>query len=225
MAELKVYKRDIFGRRTQQLRDKGLIPAELYGHGVENIHLAVPADQFQRVYEEAGEHSIVNVDVDGDVRPVLIHDVAWDPIADAVLSVDFYQVRMDEKVTAHVPLELVGVSPAVENLGGTLIQVMDEIEVEALPSDLPHKIEVDISKLTELEESIYVRDLPKTDKFEFVAEPDTAVVSVSAPREEEEETEGEIAPEDVIVEGEEKKRAEGDEGSSGSSTSSSSKEE
>lgn len=211
MDTLTAHKRDVFGKRTQNLRGEGFIPGELYGHGIQNVHVAVPADAFHKVFREAGEHLIVTMDINGDKHPVLIHDVQVDPITDEVLSVDFYEVKMDEKVTAHVPLEFVGESPAVESLGGVLVKVMDEIEVEALPADLPHGIEVDISALTEFDKSIHVGDLPRTEKFEFTADPDAVVVNVSAPREEE-EVEEEITPEDVIVEGEKKRAGETEEG-------------
>ncbi len=206
MKELKVRKRDILGSKTRKLRSDGLIPAELYGHGIENIHLSVPIDAFSKVYKEAGTHSIVTVDVEGDKRNALVNGVQIDPVSQEVLSIDFHQIRMDEKVRAHIPLEFEGEPPAVE-AGGVLVKSMDEIEVEALPADLPHSVVVDLSGLTEFDQSIYVKDLPKSGKFEFTMEPDNAVVSVSAPREEEKEEapEGEISPEDVVVEGEEKR--------------------
>ena len=116
-----------------------------------------------------------------------------------VLAIDFHEIRMDEKVKAHVPLLFQGEPPAVKELEGILIKNMDEIEVEALPADLPHTIAVDLSELKELDESIYVKDLPKSDKFEYVIDKETVVVSVTAPKEEEVEevpppAEGEEVP-------------------------------
>jgi len=212
MAELTAQKREILGSKTKNLRREGLIPAELYGHGIENLHLSIPKDAFSEVYKEAGEHAVVNVLVDGGSRPVLIHDVQVDPITDGILSVDLYQVNMDEKVTTHVPVEFVGESPAVRDLDGVLIKVMDEIEVEALPADIPQSIEIDLSKLTELDESLYIKDIKASISYTILTDPDTVVVSVSEQREEEEEpVEEELTPEDVVVEGEEK-RAQKEEG-------------
>src|SRR3989344_1417350 len=210
MLELKAEKRNILGRKVKQLRKNGLVPAELYGHGFENVHLSLPDKDFLKVYEEAGEHAIINIVFEGDSRAVLIHDVVFPPMTNEVLSVDLYQVRMDEKVKAAVPLEFENESPVVKEKQAILVKNMDEIEVEALPADLPDMIKVDLSRLVNIDESIYVKDLPKSSKFDFAADPEMAIVSVVAP--EEEKVEEEITPEQVVVEGEEKAAEEGGEG-------------
>ncbi len=218
MPELIVEKRDILGKKVKTLRENGLVPAELYGYEVENLHISVPINTFIDIYREAGEHAIVDVVVDGKTHKVLIHNVQKHPISEELLNIDFYQVNMKEKVTAHVPLEFIGESSAVKDEGGVLYTVIDEIEVEALPTNLPNKITVDISSLTELDTSITVGDLPKEDTFTYVPEPEAAVVSVSTPREEvEEEPTDELSPEDVVVEGE-KKEADGEEDDGGGKT-------
>jgi len=185
MITLKAEKREVFGKQTKHLRGQGLIPAELYGRGVENLHLSVPVKDFLQAYKEAGEHSVLSVEVEGKSHPVLIHSVEESRLKPEILAVDFHEIRMDEKVRAHVPLEFEGEPPAVREKGGILIKNMDEIEVEALPADLPHSIVVDLTGLHEFDESIYVKDLPKGNKFEFVVDEETAVVSVTAPKEEE----------------------------------------
>lgn len=199
MITLKVEKREVFGKQTKHLRKQGLIPAELYGRGVENLHLSVPAKEFAKAYKEAGEHSVLYIEVDGKSHPVLIHSIEGGHIKSEVMAIDFHEIRMDEKVKAHIPLEFQGEAPAVKEKEGILIKSMDEIEVEALPSDLPHNITVDLSGLTELDHSIYVKDLPRSDKFEYIVDGETVVVSVTAPEEEEIEeaptVEGEAAPE------------------------------
>ncbi len=205
MLELKAEKRDIFGKKTKALREEGLIPGELYGHNIENIHIGVPVDALEKVYKEAGEHSVIEVEIEGDKRTVLIHAVDTHPITHRVLSVDFYQIRMDKKTTAHIPLEFKGVSSAVDEQGGVLVKSMDEIEVVALPADLPSVIIVDISILKEFKDSIYVKDLPSTNVFEFTPDSNATVVGVSAPREEDDQDADELAPEDVIVEGKERR--------------------
>jgi len=204
MAEIQAQKREILGKKVKHLREKGLIPAELYGHGRENIHLSIPADIFHDVYEDAGEHAVVNLTIDKKSIPVLINSVQRHPITQEVLAVDLYQVKMDEKVTTHVPLKFDGVSPAADDLGGVLVQTMNEIEIEAFPGDIPDGIMVDLSSLRELDTSIYVKDLSVEGNYSFTVEPDTVVASVSTPREEEEEPAEELTPEDVVVEGEEK---------------------
>jgi len=212
MAEIQAEKREILGKKVKHLREKGLIPAELYGHGRENIHLSIPTDVFHDVYESAGEHAIVNVAVDNKSIPVLINSVQRHPISGDVLAVDLYQVKMDEKVTTRVPLKFDGSSPAAEDLGGVLLKAMDEIEIEALPGDIPEEITVDLSVLHELDTSIYIKDLPVHGNYSFAVEPDTVVASVSTQREEEVEEvlADELTPEDVVVEGEEKRDEEGD---------------
>lgn len=224
MIELKAQKREILGRKVKYLRKEGLIPCELYGHGSDNVHLSIPVDTFDIVYKEAGENAIVNVTVDGNSVPALIYSVHRHPITREILSVDLYHVKMDEKVTTHVPINFEGDSPAVSDLAGVLVKTMKEIEVEALPADIPSEITVDLGLLTELDTSIYVKDLPKSDVYVFLLDEDNAVASVSAPREEEEEPTEEIAPEDVIVEGEEK-RAEGEGEGTDESTADEKKEE
>ena len=220
MITLKAEKREVFGKQTKHLRKKGLIPAELYGRGVENLHLSVPAKDFLQAYREAGEHSVLSIEVEGKSHPVLIHSVEESHIKPEVLAVDFHEIRMDEKVKAHVPLEFEGDAPAVKEKEGILVKSMDEIEVEALPADLPHVIKVDLSGLVELDQSIYVKDLPKGDKFEFIVDKETVIVSVTAPKEEEveeaplaeEAAEGETKEEGVAKESAEETGAEAKKG-------------
>jgi len=175
--------RDI-STKLEEIRSKGLIPTELYGKGVENIHLALSVKDFVKVFEEAGENTIVNVLVDGKTHPVLIHDYQIDPISRKYLAVDLHEVNMSEKITAPIPLSFIGESQAVKD-GGVLIKSMEEIEIEALPANLPHEIEVDLSAITEIDGSLYVRDLSIPNDCEVVTDPDTVIATVSAPREEE----------------------------------------
>lgn len=203
--DLKVEKREIFGKNVKSLRRQGVIPAELYGHGVPNLHISLKTSEFDKVYKEAGENVVINLLVDGAVKPVLIYNVDIHPVTDAVQAVDFYEVNMNEEIITSVPLEFVGVPPAVKELGGVLIKAMDEIEVEALPGEIPASITVDLSGLTSLDQSIYVKDLPVIGNYKFTVEPTTVVVSISEPEEEEAQAETELTPDKVIVETEEKK--------------------
>jgi large subunit ribosomal protein L25 len=185
---LEVQIRTETGKRVNNLREQGLIPAELYGKGVENIHLAVKSKDFKNVFKEAGESSIINIVISDKNKkeeiPVLIHDVQKDYLTDNIIHIDFYRVRMDEKIRTHIPLEFVGESPAVKNYGGILNKSMFEIEVEALPKDLPHNIVVDISKIKELNESIYVKDLSIPKNVKILFDPETVIATVNPPKEE-----------------------------------------
>jgi large subunit ribosomal protein L25 len=203
--ELTAKTREIFGKKANEMRNQGLIPAELYGHGVSNRHLSLSAKDFSKVYKEAGESVVVNLDLDGEKLPVLIHEVSSDPVKNHVLHVDFYQVNMKEKTTTSVPLEFIGVSPAVKEKKGVLVKAMQEMEVEALPANLPSKIEVDISAINEIGESIYVKDLKAIDGVEFLAEGESVVATVSEQAKEEEIPSGPESVEEVKVEGEDKK--------------------
>lgn len=207
--ELKVEKREKLGKQAKFLRKANIIPAELYGHGAENMHLSVPLSDFRNVYKEAGENKIVDLMVNGEKRPVLIYSVQTNHLTNEIEAVDFYQVKMDEELEATVPINFIGQSPAVKDKGGVLIKSMDEIDVRALPQDIPAEINVDLSRLTELDQSIYVRDLVAGDKFQFVLEPETVVISVTEPISEEEEAtmSAEVKMDEVVVESEEKKAA------------------
>jgi len=202
--ELQVQKREIFGKKVNSLRRENLIPAELYGHGLENIHLSVPAKEFSKLFKEAGESTIINLDLENKKLPVLINDVSIDSLSDKIIHIDFYQVRMDEKITTSVPLEFTGVSAAVKEKEGILVRAVQEIEVEALPADLPHNIEVDISQLSDIGMSIHVKDLEIDKNVKILADPETVVATVTEPAKEE-VVEKPITVEEVKVEGEEKK--------------------
>src|SRR3989344_581291 len=202
--ELVAQIRDKLGKASKALREQGLIPAELYGHGVKNLHLAVGVKEFKKVFKEAGENTVITLRVDKETRPALIHDVARDRLHDDVTHVDFYEVRMDQKITAHIPVEFVDEAPAVKNLGGILNKTMTEIEVEALPADLPHRFTVSLSPLVELNQSIYVKDLRPPKGVKILVAPGTVMVTVTPPlKEEVVEKPAEVS--EVKVESEEKK--------------------
>jgi len=185
---LEVQIRNEKGKRVKDLRSQGLIPAELYGKGIENMHLAVKSKDFKNVFKEAGESSIINIVISDKNKkeeiPVLIHDIQKDYLTDDIIHIDFYRVRMDEKIRTHIPLEFVGESPAVKNYGGILNKSMLEIEIETLPQDLPHSISVDISKIKELNQSIYIKDLSIPKNVKILVDPETVIATVGLPKEE-----------------------------------------
>jgi large subunit ribosomal protein L25 len=207
--ELQVQKREKLGGGVKALRNQGLIPAELYGKGLENFHLSVPEKEFKKLYKEAGESTIINVTLEGKSHPVLIQSVSFDPLTDNFQSVDFYQVRMDEKLTVSVPLVFEGVSLAVKEKNALLVKALQELEIEALPMNIPHDIKVDLNKLQDLDQSIYVRDLVIPANVEVLVSPDTVVATATEKTTEEEELAMQQAAaggvESVKVETEEKK--------------------
>ncbi|MBI5147588.1 MAG: 50S ribosomal protein L25 [Parcubacteria group bacterium] len=203
--ELKVQKREKFGKQLTALKKDGFLPAELYGRGISNLHLSVSAKEFAKVFKEAGENSVIDLLIDGEKRPVMIYDVDVDPLKNEPRHVDFHQIRMDEKIETEVPLRFIGESPAVKEKGGVLIKALHEIKVEAFPSDIPHVVEIDIGGLGEIGAVIHVGDLRLSDKVRILDEADAVVATISAPVVEEEAPVAEAAPETIVTEGEEKR--------------------
>ncbi len=202
--DLTVTERVVLGKKVNALRKKGLIPAELYGHNVPNVHLSVPAKDFAKVYKEAGENTVVTLAIGTERHPAIIHHVERHYISGEPAHIDFYQVRMDEKITAHVPLEFTGDSAAVRDKGAVINRSMTEIEVEALPSDLPRYLTVDLTLLDDINKTIYVRDIAAPHGVMFLIEADTAVATATAPRVEEEPVAPVADVSEVKVEAEEK---------------------
>jgi large subunit ribosomal protein L25 len=145
--------------KKENVRNEGFIPVILYGPEIkENILLKVSELEFKKIYKEAGETSLIDLENNGKIYPVLVYDYENDPMTGEFIHIDFYSPNLKEEVEAEVPVELIGTAPAV-SLGGTLIQNIHILHVKALPSDLPHKIEVDVSKLATFEDSINVESI------------------------------------------------------------------
>jgi len=204
--ELAVTSREILGKKVNALRKADLIPAELYGHGQKNVHLAVAGKDFRKAYKEAGSATVVTLVLDKKKVPAIIHDVTRHAVTEDIIHIDFYQVKMDEKITARIPLEFTGEAPVVKEKGAIINKSLAEIEVEALPNDLPRNIVVDLSVLTDLDQAIYVKDLPHPKGVEFLVEEDTAVASATGHAPEEETAPAAVTDvAEVKVETEEKK--------------------
>lgn len=185
--KIKATKRKELGKKVKKLRKEGLLPGNVYGKKVESQSVTVDLKEFKSIFKDAGETNIVNVVVEGKIRPTLIHNVQTDPITDFPLHVDFLQVDLKQKVSAQVPIELVGNSPAVKQGIGTIIQHQDEVEVEALPTQLPENFEIDVSKLVNVDDQIQIKDI-SIDKAKVEVKEDTekVIVKVEPLREEEE---------------------------------------
>jgi large subunit ribosomal protein L25 len=211
MLELLAKLRSVKGRKNKQIRQQGFIPAILYGHKVKNLPLLVEAHAFAKLYQKAGESTLIRLKIDDGQskkeRVVLIHEVAKDPVSDQIIHIDFNQVRMDEVITVEVPLVFVGQSEAVKAYGGVLIKNLQSVEIEALPQDLIHEIEVDISQLKTLDDNIYIKDLKVPEKVKLIAEPEEVVASVVPPRTQAELEELEEAPAEAVEEVEVEEKA------------------
>jgi large subunit ribosomal protein L25 len=164
------------------------IPAVIYGHGLQSTPISINEFSFMQILRQAGFTTLLSMTIAGDdqAHPVLIRDVQYHPVKGNILHVDFYQVRLDQKIRADVPLEFIGESAAVKNLNGTLIHPLETIELEALPENLPHNIPVDISVLSDFEKVIHVKDLKLPPGLTIFHEPEEVIALIQPPRSEEE---------------------------------------
>ena len=180
--------RKILGKKVKTLRKQGIIPANIFGNKINSIAVQVKSTVFRPIYAQAGETQIVYVQVEGEKtdRPVLLTNISYDPMTSDILHVDLRQVNLKEKVIANIPIEITGESSAIKDLQATLITSLNEIEVEALPTDLPDHFTVDISLLKSIGDSIKVSDLNiDLTKIEVKADPETVVVTVAGQQKEE----------------------------------------
>lgn len=199
--KLTVEKRKVTGRKVKALRQQGILPANIYGKKEKSLAVQLEAKSFLPVFKEAGETSLIELKVadEKEARPVLIHNVQFHPVEETPLHVDFYQVDLKEKVTTKVPVELIGESPAIKDKIGILIQPLSEVEVEALPADLPEKIEVDISGLKAVDETVIVGSVKVPEGVKILTDEKEVLVKIEPPAKEE------VAPPPVaeaVVEGE-----------------------
>src|SRR6266508_2530941 len=190
---LRAQVRTVKGKKVGALRRQGLIPANIYGRGIESLPIQVDVRSFRNALAQAGTSTLVDVHVstdggreDGQSHPVLIENVSLHPATGKVLHIDLRQVDLNRPIKAGVLLVLTGESPAVKNLGGVLVHPLDNLEVEALPRALPHEITVDISSLVELDQQITVGDLQLPTGVTVDTDPSTVVAQVIASKLEQE---------------------------------------
>ena len=170
--------RDIIGRKVKKLRAQGLVPAHVFGHEIKSENISIDEKDFKTIYHKVGETGIINLKLDTREYPVLVKGLHLDPVSLKILHVDFYKVNLSEKVKVQVPLEVVGESRAVETKVGLLLTPISEVEVEALPANLPEKIEVNIESLKEVGDTITVADLKVDDKIEILSDAELVVASI-----------------------------------------------
>lgn len=201
--------RKVLGKKVKHLRKKGVIPASLYGKNIKSQSLELDLKAFSALFQQAGETTLVDLTIEGEkeVHPILIHHVQKHPVTGYFLHADFHQVSLKDKMKAAIPLALIGTSSAASQKKGILIQVLNDVEIEALPTDLLEKIDVDITNLKEVNDEIKVTDLKVdsskvtilTDKNQVIVKigpleeiaPEPTPVTEAAP----------IAGEEVVAEG------------------------
>lgn len=175
---LTVNLRTLLGRKVKQLRQSGQLPGNIFGRKVKSTAVTVPMVDFNQVYAQAGETGLVELTLAGEKRPVLIQNVQLHPVTELPLHVDFRQVDLKEKIKANIPIEISGMAPAVDQKLGVLLTLIDEIEVEAYPADLPDKIAVDVSLLAQVNDLIKVSDIKLPSGVTVVTLPETEVVKI-----------------------------------------------
>ncbi len=196
--------------KPEAVRTGGMVPAVYYGFKKETTSIMVPAVQFSKVYKEAGETTTVTLDFGDQKVSALIHDVQFDPITNNPIHADFLVVDMNKEIEVPVPLEFIGISEAEKGGLGTLMKVLHEVQVRALPANMPHNIEVDISALKTLEDQIHVRDLTVGDKVTIVTGEDEVIALVAPFVEEKEEAPAAIDLDSIEVVGKKEKAEEED---------------
>lgn len=206
---LKVKKREVFGKKLKKERENGQLPVVVYGPKDKPENYFVDSIDFLKVFREAGESTVIELTGEENSKDVLIHDVSYDPVSDTPIHVDFYAIEKGKKVEVAVPLEFIGVSPAVKNLSGILVKVLHELQIEAMPKDLPHEIEIDISPLVDFDSQILVKDVKAPEGVTILNDADEVVVLTNAPEEEKEEEEP-IDMDSIEVEKKGKKEEEGE---------------
>jgi len=218
-------------KKAKHLRQDGFTPAILYGKKKENQNLQVDALKLAALMREHGTTSLIDLNIDNkkDVK-VLIREPQINPVTHDIFHVDLYQVDMTQKITSTVPVIFEGISPAVDDLGGSLMETKSEVEVECLPQDLPSELVVNIDKLKTFEDVLHVSDIPVPAGVEILDEVEDVLASVAEPRSEEELAAlDEEITEDVdsvdVVEGKEDEGAEGEEEEEASTDSKESGEE
>ena len=179
-------KRKIIGRKVKTLRKEGILPANIYGKKIKSEAIQIKLADFNSVFKKVGETGLVTLMIGKEEKPVLVANIQKNPVSGNPVHVDFHQVDLKEKVTAKVVVEMVGEAPAERQGVGTVVQYLDEIEVEALPMDLPEKFVVDVTPLAEVDQAIKISDL-KIDQKKITVKADlgTILVKVEAPQKEE----------------------------------------
>jgi len=201
--ELQTATREILGKKVRFLRRQGVIPVHLFGHGVESVALQCEAAQLQQVMAQAGKTKIISLRLDKAKKPrnVMVREIQRNPLTSELLHVDFYQVRMEEKIQLEVPIVLVGEAPAMLSKENMLAQELHSLTIECLPGQIPASIELDLSPLTEVEQAIQVKDITLGEEVTVLNDPEHMVVKINLrPVEKVEEVVEEEVVEEAVAE-------------------------
>ena len=185
--ELTCKTREVLGKKVAALRRQGITPVHLFGHGVDSQTLECDSVQLRRVLAQSGSTRLIDLKIDKTKpKKVLVREVQRNPIRGDLLHVDFYQVRMEEKIRLEIPIVLVGEAPALKQKGNVLAHELTSLNIECLPDAIPNKIEVDLSILVKEGDAIHVSDIKVASGITIVDHPEQLVARVSVPRVKEE---------------------------------------
>ena len=188
--KLSVKKRDVFGKKVKNLRAQGLVPAVIYGKHVQAESISCVKNDLLKVYRTAWYSTPIELTGDVD-QLVLINSLQLDPVSDEIISADFLAVSRTEKVSAKIPVVTFWESQLEKLNEGKIMQIRDEVEVEAFPQDLPSKFEIDISVLQTVNDVFFIKDLKVSDKVTILDDPELPILTVSVLSDEPEEEQGE----------------------------------
>jgi large subunit ribosomal protein L25 len=207
---LKAEKREVLGSKVRKMRKEGLIPATVFGKTVDSISIQISSVEFNRVYKQAGETSLIWISVDGESkeRPTLVKDLSNNPLSGKIVHIDFHQVNLKEKVTANVPVEIIGESELIKSGAAVLDIHLDEVEVEALPTDIPEKLVFDISILNQVGDSLLLSSVVLPAGVTLITDIESVVVALGEPQKEEEPLDTAVVETEVVGESEGDKKDE-----------------
>jgi large subunit ribosomal protein L25 len=199
-AELQAEQREMLGKKVRRLRAQGVLPATVYGHAVTPVSIQIDAHDFQQVLKSSGRTQLIDLSIGSEkARPVFVKQIAVDAKRNAIQHVEFFQANLLEKTHATVPIHFVGESQAVKD-GGILLTLVDHVEVESLPDDIPAGFDVDISALEELNSALHMSDITPPEGVALLSAPDDVICKVDPPVSEEALEEAEAAAEPLPAE-------------------------
>lgn len=191
-----VESRAVIGKEVKKLRRDGIIPANIYGRGIESKAVQLPFADARALLNHHGRNVLINISVDGEdrPRPVVVRDIEREPVSGALQHIDFFQVDLTRAIQGNVTIVFIGEAPAVEERGGILVTDTDSVLIEALPSDMPESIELSVESLTELDQALRVSDLVAPPGVTILSDPEISLTHITRPRLEESEElpEGEL---------------------------------
>ncbi|MDO8488361.1 MAG: 50S ribosomal protein L25 [bacterium] len=172
--------RQVVGRKVKQLRSQGQVPANVFGQGTASVNLQVSEKEISNLLKDAGESTLIYLQIAGEKtdRPVMLAEISRNPVTDLVQHIGLRQVNLQEKTTAAVPVKLVGEAPAEAEKLGILVQQLHDVDVEALPTDMPDELDVDVTGLVAVDSAVYVKNIKANAKIKIITDAEALVAKI-----------------------------------------------